>query len=158
MALLLDTIRNSIVTSLHGRRWGLLANDFLGGQKDLKRVVTDMTSASTGTAIPNHGYVGITGSSLLTSAQTFLLSAPEPGVGVTIANLNANTSAASPGSTALTMIRPSTAFYIRSSEGSTNTTINLTPGCAVTLAGLSSAIYQVVQRITLAGVIINGTT
>lgn len=158
MALSLTTLRNTILTSLHGRRLGLGANDFLQGQKDLKRVVTDMTSASTGTAIPNHGYVGITGSSALTSAQTFLLSNPEPGVEVTIANLNANSSAASPGSTALTMIRPSTEFYIRSSEGSTGTTINLTPGCAVTLAGLSTDLYQVVQRITLAGTIINGTT
>lgn len=158
MAQSLDSIRNKIVTTLLGRRLGLDADEFLCGPKDLKHVVTDLTSASTATAIPNHGLVNITGTSLLTSAQTFLLSNPAPGVEVTITNINADSSAASPGSTALTMIRPSTAFLIRSSEGTTETTINLAVGAAVTLMGLSTGYYQVKGRTTLAGVIVNGTT
>jgi hypothetical protein len=122
--------------------------------------VSDLTSASTATAIPAFGYVNVTGTSLATSAAggTFLLSNPVPGVEVTICNINAATSAASPGSTAMTFIRPSTAFVMYSSEGTTETTINLAPGSAVVLAGLSTGAYQVKGRTTLAGVIINGTT
>jgi hypothetical protein len=160
MAQSLETLKNRIKTSLFGRRLGLDNDDYLVGPPDIKREVTDLTSGSTATAIPARGIVNVTGSSLATSGAggTFLLSNPVPGVEVTICNLNADTSAASPGSTAMTFIRPSTAFLIRSSEGTTETTINLAVGAAVTLVGLSTGYYQVKNRTTLAGVIINGTT
>ncbi len=158
MAQSLETLRGRILTSLFGRRLGLDKDEYLVGPYDMKAVVTDLTSASTGTAIPAYGVTNITGTSLLTSAQTYLLSNPVPGVACTICNLNANTSAASPGSTAMTMVRPSTAFYINTTDGSTVTTLNITPGSAVTLMGLSTALYQIVGRTSLAGVIANGTT
>lgn len=160
MAQSLDTLKSKINTSLFGRRLGLDSADYLVGPPDIKRQVTDLTSASTATAIPAHGIVNITGSSLMTSAAggTFLLSNPVPGVEVTICNLNADTSAGSPGSTAMTLIRPSTAFLIGSSEGTTETTINIAAGAAVTIIGLSTARYHVKNRTTLAGVIVNGTT
>lgn len=158
MAQLLETLRNNNVTPLYGRRLGFQVDETLAGVKDLKKAVQDLTSASTGTTLNNYGYVRVTGSSLLTSAQTFLLPLPIPGIDLTIQNTNADTSAASPGSTAMTFVRPSTAFVILSSEGSTNTTINLTPGSVVTLAGLSTGIYAVKGRTSLAGVIVNGTT
>lgn len=160
MALTLGSISNSILTSIFGRRLGLDSLGYLAGPPDIRRTVNDLTSASTATAIPNQGLTNIVATSLATSAAGggFLLSNPVPGVSFTVANVNANSSAASPGSTALTLLRPSTAFSILSSEGSTETTINLTPGSAVTLTGLSTALYQVVNRTTLAGVVINGTT
>lgn len=158
MALSLDTIRNSILTSLFGRRIGLDPNSYLAGPLGMLKVIDDLSSASTGTAVRNNGVVNITGTSLLTSANAFALANPRPSVPVIIANVNANSSAGSPGSTAMTIVRNSTAFYIASSEGSTETTINLTPGSAVTLMGLSTSLYQVVSRTSLAGVIINGTT
>ena len=162
MAQSLETIRNQILTSIFGRRLGLDPNDYLVGQKDIKHVVTDLTSASTATAIPAHGFVSYTGTSLATTTAnagaTFLLSNPVTGVSVTVFNVNALTSAGSPGSTAFTMIRPSTAFVILSSEGTTNTTVNVAAGCAVTLTGLTTGVVAVTNRITLAGVIVNGTT
>lgn len=158
MALSIDTMRDLIRTSLFGRRFGIDQDEFLVGQNGIKLVIADLTSASTATAIPASGYVTITGTSLLTSAQTFLLTNPIAGAQVNITNLNANSSVGSPGSTALTMIRPSTAFVIRSSEGSTGTTINLTPGQSIVLVGLSTALYQVFGRGTLAQAVINGTT
>jgi len=160
MALSIETLRNSIITSLFGRRLGLDVAGYLVGAYDNRLPVTDLTSASTATAIPPYGITNITGTSLATSAAggAFLLSNPVPGVETVICNLNANTSAASPGSTAMQLIRPSTAFYLISSEGSTETTINITPGSAVTLAGLSTSAYAVIGRTTLAGVVINGTT
>lgn len=158
MAQLLETLRSSIIDSIKGRKLGLDLNGYVVGVPDVKRQVTDLTSASTGTSIPAYGFVGITGTSLLTSAQAYLLSNPVPGVEVTIANLNADSSAASPGSTALTMMRPSTAFVIKSSEGTTMTTINLAVGNVVKLLGLSTGVYQVSARSGTAGVIVNGTT
>lgn len=160
MAQSVNDLRSKILTSIYGRRLGMDANEFLVGQKDIKKAVLDLTTGSTATALNNYGQVNIVASSLGTSAAgaAFLLSNPEAGVDVSICNVNANSSAASPGSTALTLLRPSTAFVILSSEGSTMTTINLTPGSNIVLHGLSSALYQVKSRTTLAGTVINGTT
>lgn len=158
MAQTLTNLRDKILTSVLGRRLGVDKDEYLVGQLDIKAIVTDLTSASTATAIPPYGVTNITGTSLLTSAQTFLLSNPVPGVACTIVNINAATSAASPGSTAMTMIRPSTAFVINSSEGTTETSINLAAGAAITLMGLTTALYHVINRTTLAGTIISGTT
>jgi hypothetical protein len=160
MALSLGSIQRSIITSIFGSRLGLDQSGYLAGPPDVRRVVTDLTSASTATTIPNNGVVQFTGTSLGTSAAggTFVLGLPVPGVSVTIANLNANTSAASPGCTAFTMIRPSTAFVILATDASTLTTINLVPGSAITLTGLTTGLYQVTGRGTTLGVILNGTT
>src|SRR5687768_11024474 len=119
MAQSLETLRGSAITSIHGRRMGLDKDETIVGPKDLKRVVQDLTSASTGTALNNYGVVNIAGTSLLTSAQVFLLSNPIPGVPVVINNVRSNSTGGSSGSTALAIVRPSTAFYIRSSETST---------------------------------------
>lgn len=160
MAQSLLTLGNMILDSIKGRKFGLDKDGYLAGPPDIKHQVQDLTSASTATALAAHGLVNITGTSLMTSAAggTFLLSNPVPGVEVTIANLNALTSAASPGSTAMMLIRPSTAFYMRSTDGSTLTTINLTANSAVKLMGMSTAEYMVTGRTSLVGSPMNGTT
>lgn len=156
----LETLRNNNVRHIDGRNLGIQQDETLTGVKALKDVVQDLTTATTATAVNNYGTVNFTGTSLGTSAAggTFLLSNPIPGVGVTLQNINADTSAGSPGTTALTFIRPSTAFVIKTSEGSTMTTINLAVGCALTLYGLTTGIAIVTGRGTLAGSLINGTT
>lgn len=160
MAQLLETLRNNAVRHIDGRNLGIDKDETLVGVKSLKHAVQDLTSASTATSLNNYGTIKVTGSSLMTSAAggAFLLPLPIPGVDLTIVNENADTSAASPGSTAMTFIRPSTSFVIKSSEGTTNTTINLAAGACVTLHGASTGVYVVKTRTTLAGVIINGTT
>lgn len=159
MALLIETIRSSILDSIKGRKIGLNPAGYLAGPQDIVRQVTDLTSGSTATAIPAYGAVNVAASSLATSAAggTFLLSNPVPGVGVVISNV-ATSQAATGGSTAMTFIRPSTAFYMQSTEGSTMTTLNLTWGSAVELFGLSTALYLVKSRTSLAGSPMNGTT
>ena len=158
--LAIETIRSALLTSIFGRRIGMTPDEYLGGQKDIIKPVLDLTTASTGTAIPPFGYVNITASSLGTSAAggTFLLSNPKPGVGVTIFNVNADSSAGSPGCTAMMLIRPSTAFVIKSTDGTTLTTVNLTVGSAITLFGQSSGIVTAINRTSLAGTPMNGTT
>lgn len=142
MAQSLETLRNNAVTSLYGRRLGLDKDETLVGVKGVKSVVQDLTSASTGTSLNNHGVVNIAGSSLLTSAQVFLLSNPIPGIAVTINNVRSNTTGGSSGSTALAINRPSTAFYIRSSEASTGVAILINEGGSITLTGVSTDAYQ----------------
>ncbi len=161
MALSLTTIANNIVTTVFGRRLGLDNLGYLAGPADIRKVVTDLTTASTATTIPNNGVVTFTGTSLGTSAAggTFLLGLPVPGISVTITNINPVTSAASPGCTAFTMIRPSTAFTIMTTAGTTITTVNAIPGTAVTLTGLTTALYQVTAAQGSSGdLLFNGTT
>ena len=153
MAQSLETIRSKILYGLIGRRLGLTESTtaankdhLLAGVKDVMRVVTDMTSASTGTLIPNHGIVNISGTSLLTSGQVFLLANPIPGVQVCISNVRANATAGTSGSTALAINRPSTAYYIYSSETSSGVGFLMNEGSCVVLMGLSTALYQVVSR------------
>jgi hypothetical protein len=158
MAQSLETLRSNIMTSLFGRRLGMDKDECLVGQKAIKLAVTDLTSASTATAIPNYGAVNIMATTLATSAAggAFVLSNPIPGVSVRIAN--GPTQATSAGSSAIQLVRPSTGVYIQSSDGSTMTTVNLGVGGYVELLGLSSGVYSVVGRNSLAGTMLNGTT
>lgn len=57
MAQSLNTLRNNIVTSIHGRRLGLDVNDFLIGSKPIPNIVEDLTSTSSGSSnvASNHG-------------------------------------------------------------------------------------------------------
>lgn len=158
MASLLETLRNSIQTSVFGRRLGLNPTEYLVGPRDLQRQVIDLSSASTATVIPAFGIVHL----LLTTAATsaagggFILSTPVPGVSVKIVNDYTSTGAL--GSTAATLLRPSNAVAIQSSEGTTMTTIVMSSQGMVELTGLSSAIYQITSRTLTSMVSANGTT
>lgn len=145
--------------SLYGRKIGLMSDGTLGGAgvKDVKLAVQDLTSASTGTALNNYGVVNIAGTSLLTSGQIFLLSNPIPGIKVTINNVRANTTGGSSGSTALALSRPSTAFYIRSSEASTGVGIVISEGGSITLMGVSTDAYQAIAGRGVAAVVQGST-
>lgn len=157
MAQSLETLRNNNVTSLWGRRLGLQMDETLAGVKDIKRVVQDLTSASTGSALNNHGIVNIAGTSLLTSGQVFLLSNPIPGVPVVINNVRSNSTGGSSGSTALAILRPSTAFYIASSEASTGVSVIINEGGSLTLMGVTTDRYQAIGGRGVAAVI-SGTS
>lgn len=167
MALTNEQVRNQILTSVHGRRMGLtppstrinvgFGGDMLAGPLDIIRTVQDLTSASTGTALNNFGVVNIAGTSLLTSAQGYLLSNPIPGVGLIVNNVRSNATAGSSGSTAINLIRPSTAFYIRSSEASTGVAIQLSEAASITLMGVSTDAYQVIGRTGVGAVVVGAT-
>lgn len=154
MASLLETIRNLAGVSIHGRRLKITHDDYLVGPKALREQVQDFTSASTGTAIPAYGVASIQCTTL--STQAFVLSNPIPGVAVTIFQTHSGATNLSSG---ITLKRPSTAFYIESTEGSTNTTINMSSRGSITLLGLTTALYQVKTRSeSTANINLNGTT
>lgn len=158
MAKLLETFRSSVLDSVKGRKLGLDKDGYLVGVPGVPGVITDVTTASTGTALPNYGSVKIQSTTLGTSSAgaVFLLSNPVVGVDVTF--YNAYTSTGGSGSTAMTLLRPSTAFYIVSSEGSTMTTIVMSSQGYVTLRGLSTDAYYVTSRVGTSMVSLNGTT
>ena len=155
MANTLADMRNKIQTSIFGRRLGLDTNDMVLGMNDFRRPITDLTSASTGTAIPAYGTVNISGTSLLTSGQLFLLSQPVPGASVTINNVRANATAGTTGCTSMAIVRGNANMVVSSSEYSSGTSIILAEGMSVTLLGVSTAIYQVTARV---GAVVTATT
>lgn len=83
MARLLETIRNTILTSIHGRRVGLDKDDYLVGPKALAEQVEDISTTAATSASP----YGITNVLTSGSSQTgrYTLQAPVPGVRKTFA-------------------------------------------------------------------------
>ena len=157
MAQSLTTLRNSRVTSVHGRSLGIDKDGYLVGPAAWKDAVQDLTSASTGTTVNNYGKVvaRISGS-MTTATANFLLSNPIPGVDVEL--MYAQTSqAATAGSTGIAFSRPTTAFYIQSSDGSTGVAVLLTYGSACTLRGISTDAYMFIRHGT-SGAIVVGTS
>lgn len=85
----LTALRNSILTSVHGRRLGLNANEFMVGPKDLAIATQSLTSGSTATQVTNYGLTMLdvttgaasTASSLGTTEAgcQWTMAAPEPG-------------------------------------------------------------------------------
>jgi len=141
MAQSLETLRSGNVTPIYGRRLGLQFDETLSGPKDIKRAVQDLTSASTATAANNYGLVvaRISGS-MTTATANFLLSNPIPGVAVDL--VYAGTSqGATAGSTGIAFSRPTTAFYIQSSIGTTGVALLLANGGSARLLGISTDAY-----------------
>lgn len=87
MAISLEQLRNKILTSIRGRRLGIDPDEFLVGQKDIRKVVTSGTSDTTGTALPNHGLVSV----VTTTDDSWTLTDPLPGVEVTLATGSTST-------------------------------------------------------------------
>jgi hypothetical protein len=157
MAQSLETLRSANITSLFGRRLGLQQDETIAGTKGLKEVVQDLTSASTGTAVNNYGMVvaRISGS-MTTATANFLLSNPIPGVDVRLCYAQTS-QAASAGSTGIAFSRPTTAFYIQSTDGSTGVAVLLTYGSMCTLRGVSTDAYMFIRHGT-SGAVVVGTS
>ena len=153
-----NTLMASIITSIFGNRLGLDSGEYLVGPRSMKTQVADLTSASTATALSAFGLNNILATTLATSAAGGAFTLPNPVPGVSMKVTSNPTAATGVGSTAVWLLRPSTAFYIRSSEGTTMTSINLPTGSAIELTGVTTDQYMVTARNTLAGTVINGTT
>jgi hypothetical protein len=134
MAITLEQIRGKILTSIHGRRLGLDANDHLVGPKSLRQQVTQATSATTGTAIDNYG---LTLMAMTTAAaKTYTLNAPEAGVSKELV--------ATSSSTLVTKITLSNAS-LSSTAGSSTTSITFNGrGDRAILVGLSTSQWAAV--------------
>ena len=142
MAQSLTTLRNSIITSIHGRRLGLNVDGYLVGPPDMKKEVVDLTSASTGTTISPHGVYQLYLTTL--STQVFQLPTPQPGVSVTF-----TLGAAQNGSTVISSaayLKVASGHLIASSELSTGGAINLSSRSMVELTGLTTALWAITKR------------
>lgn len=127
MSFSLGQLANLIRTSIHGRRLGLDNNDFLVGPKGIRPPVTDATSATTATALPNHGLVSV----ITTTDDGWSLTDPVPGCEVTIFCGSSST-----GTHAIT---PAAATIV-SSNGVAGSSISMAgAGASITLAGISTA-------------------
>lgn len=158
MAQSLETLRGNNITPIYGRRLGLQLDETLAGPKAFKKPVQDLTSGSTATALNNYGtvVVRITGVASTSTGGAFLLANPIPGVDVEVCYAQTS-QAATAGSTAVAFIRPSTAFYIQSTDGSTGVAVLCAQGGAFTLRGVSSDLYMFVRHGTSAAVVVGAT-
>lgn len=139
MAQSLDEARAKILTSVHGRRLGIDHAEFLAGVKGIRRAVTEATSDTTGTNLPNHGLVSV----VTTTNDSWILSDPEVGCQVSI--LTGTTS------TGIHTVTADNAT-INSSVQSTMGEIVMTGGAqGCVLEGLSTSLWGIVSRASTAG-------
>jgi hypothetical protein len=127
----LNTLRGEIQTSLHGRRIGIDANELIIS-KGNRHGITAATSDTTGTALPNTGYVTIDS----TTGDSYVLTDPVPGCSVTIACISTG---------GIQTITPANAT-IQSSASSTGPDVQLTGRGSITLMGASTALYVPTSR------------
>ena len=127
MAILSETLRNLIMTSIRGRRLGLDKDDYLVGQRDIRRQVTNATTATTATALSNYGIHTV----VTTTNTVWTLASPVQGVPVKIVTGSS--------STGLHAIVPTNATIV-SSNGSAGSSITLAgPGAFIELVGDSTS-------------------
>ena len=135
MAQSIADIIGKMKTSIHGRRLGLDQTGRLTGALGTRKVVTEATSDTTGTALPNHGICNV----VTTTNDTWTLTDPE--VGCEVAILTGSTST---GVHTVTCA----AATILSSVSSTGPGVTLTgSGAGFHLIGLSTALWGVTARI-----------
>lgn len=120
--------------SIHGRRLFLMDDDQLGGVTGISHVVTNASSGSTGTNLPNHGVVTLPSA----STHSFNLTAPNAGCQVQLIRSAATTSTITINFVSGTVI---------STNGIAGTTMSMgLVGDSITLRGISTSKYIVVQN------------
>lgn len=133
-AVSLESLRNKILTSIKGRRLGIDANECLVGPKHMKKAITGATSDTTGTALPNYGYVSV----VTTTDDTWTLTDPYHGAEVTLMTGSSSTGIH-------TVSMGNSVAY--STNGIAGANVVLTgAGAAMSLLGISTAIWQVTSR------------
>ena len=131
MAQTLEQIRALVRTTVHGRRLVLSQNEFIAGQRDVIKTLSNATSDTTGTNLANNGYHTV----VTTTNDSWTLNDPQVGVSVTIATGSS--------STGIHTIVPANATIITSAT-STGKSVTLIGGNAsVTLFGATTALWAV---------------
>lgn len=139
MAQSLNTIRNDkIRTSVHGRRLGIGHDEELVGVTGIRKVVTDATSATTGTELPNHGLVSV----VTTTNDTWVLSDPYPGCEVTLVTGSTSTG------THTVDVSPAVIYSTNGIEG--DQVLLSAAGAFCKLAGLTTAAWVLTSRASTA--------
>lgn len=138
MALLNETLRSLILTSIFGRRLGLDSNDYLVGPKDMRNQVEDITS-TVPTSVAAWGLTRILTSGSSQGPVQHTLPAPIPGLQKILVLNTTSTGSYQFLSTA------AGASILAASDGTTKALVNLIgQGGAVTLEALTTAIWAVV--------------
>ncbi len=134
MALSLEALRSKILTSIFGRRLGLDTDGFLIGHKAERRQIHDATSDTTGTTIPNYGFVSVE----TTTDDTWKLQDPTPGAQVTLYCQST--------STGIRTVSPVAAVIV-TTAGAAGSTISMTErGASITLFGVTTGIWMQISR------------
>lgn len=153
----LQQLRNSILTSVYGRRLGLDANEFLVGPKDHLRPIQSLTSGSSATQVTNYGLTQLdvttgaasTASSIGTTETgcSWQMAAPVAGVEKILTKVSATA-----GSTMPCIVELSTGATVTAIDttlGTTFTGINLQGvGAYVRLLGLGTTSWLVIGKST----------
>jgi hypothetical protein len=127
----LNELRNKILTSIHGRRFGLDKDGFAIGAKGLRPPVTNATSDTTGTAIPNHGIATV----VTSTDDSWTVDAPTPGC-----ELSLHTGSSSTGTHTVSL---SNATLISSNGVASSNILMQGKGAHVGLVGLTTAVWAV---------------
>lgn len=144
----LETLRSAILTSIFGRRLGFDINGYLVGSPDVRHVVEDINTGSTGTTLRPDGLARVITSGSSQGPVQINLPAPIPGVRKTLVMDTTSTGSHQFLST------PNGASILAGSDGTTKSLINLLgQGGSVILEGLTTAKWAVVA----AGNISTGT-
>ena len=134
MAISLDTIRNQIRTSVFGRRLGLGQNDTLDGVRGMRLPQVSGTSDTTGTDLPNHGFVSV----VTTTDDTWRLNDPYVGAQVTLMTGSSSTGIHS------INLKNSVAYSTQGIASSTATLVGM--GASLTLVGITTGIWACIGR------------
>lgn len=134
MAISLRALRDQILTSIYGRRLGLDVNETVVGVRGVRRQQTGGTSDTTGTNLPNNGYVSV----VTTTDDGWVLDNPYVGAEVTLMTGSSSTGIHS------VNLGGSLCY---STQGIAGSTVVLSgPGAAISLVGISTALWQVTSR------------
>lgn len=134
MAKTLEQLKNTILTSIKGRRLGIGPNEELVGPKAYVRGITQGTSDSTGTQLPNNGVLSV----VTSTNDSWTFADPYDGAEVTIQTGSS--------STGIHTVKPAAAV-IYSTNGIAGSAVVLTgAGAAMSLRGLSTGVWTVTSR------------
>ncbi len=133
MAKTIEQIRDSIATSIFGRRVGLSNDQYLVGPLDNKTVTQQATTLTTGTVINPHGFTGVSSS----TNTTWAMAAPVEGVGKQLAATSTSTGT-------MVVQLPSGVTFLTTAGSSFNQATFNAIGQAVELFGVSTSVYAAI--------------
>ena len=137
MANLLETIRNSILTTVYGRRLGITPAENLAGFKSIQLSIQDLTTVPT--TVNGYGTSRVIATGSTQGPVQYTLPAPIPGVQTRLTLNTTSTASFQFLSTA------NGASILAASDGTTKSLVNLVgQGGSVTLEGVTTAIWQVI--------------
>lgn len=143
MAQSIADIIGKMRTSVHGRRLGLDGTGRATGILGTRKVVTNATSDTTGTELPNHGLVSV----VTTTNDSWVLQDPEAGCEVTLVTASTSTGVHTVDAS------PAVIYSTNGIEGDQVLLKNAGAHCQ--LMGLTTAAWAVIARGSTASVSIS---